>query len=225
MAVGRAIEQTNLILPLSPIPPQKQSLRILSWDTRPEQNQAILCAWVGKFWTFFSFPFPRDPRRFHSHIDTLSWVWAFSWLWEWIRLELVACCFSFFLFIIGLWIAFGAIRSFTGFSLYFIISSFFISIIFSSFPSLLIHILSRSCARHSYQRIRWIGYVGNFFILQTNTCVVCIYVSIGEAMGVYAGWVVFFSFFPFNRVYFSFITGLGLFPFSFKRVSTASCIL
>ena len=96
---------------------------------------------------------------------------------------------------------------------------------FSSFPSLLIHILSRSCAGHSYQRIRWIGCVGNFFILQTNTCVVCIYVSIGEAIGVYAGWVVFFSFFPFNRVYFSFVTGLGLFPFSFKRVSTASCIL
>lgn len=71
-----------------------------------------------------------------------------GFVWNWL---LAVFLFSFSLSVYG--IAFGAIRSFTGFSLY--IFFFYIYYFFLPFPpSLLIHILSRSCAGHSDQRIR-----------------------------------------------------------------------
>ncbi|PUU78734.1 hypothetical protein B9Z19DRAFT_43362 [Tuber borchii] len=82
----------------------------------------------------------------------------------------------------------------------------------SSFPSLLIHILSRSCAGHSYQRIRWIGYVENFFILQT----LCVRMYLCKYRGSYRGarrMGGFFLFFPLQSCLLFFCHWAGAFSF------------
>lgn len=136
----------------------------------------ILCAWVGNFFNFFLLSLSSRPA-------TISCTYRYTFLglgffmvvgngfvWNWLP-----AVFLFSFFIIGLWIAFGAIRSFTGFSLYFIISSFYIYYFFFLFlPFSYIFFLDRALGIPTNSAYDGSDTLGTFFILQTNT--LCPYV-------------------------------------------------